>query len=208
MLSKKNTIVLATNNKGKIKELSEPLANYGLKVLGLESVLDAKELEEIGVTFEENALHKARFVADKTGYVSIADDSGLEVEALNNAPGIYSARFANDLELLDGESKDARNNRKLLQVLNLIPALKRQARFVCCMAVCKPFGAEMVVREIWNGLILEELQGNNGFGYDPLFFDPILKCSAANLHRDEKIRYSHRGKALRSLLEKWEKFWI
>lgn len=203
---KKNIIVLATNNKGKIKELSEPLANYGFKILGLESLLDIEELAEDGETFEENALQKARFVANTTGYISIADDSGLEVEALNNAPGIYSARFGADLELLEGETKDQRNNRKLLQLMHTIPAIKRQARFVCCIAVCKPFGAEMVVRGTWNGFILEELQGDNGFGYDPLFYDPILKCAAANLQKDEKIKYSHRGNALISFLAKWEKF--
>lgn len=207
MQDKKNTVVLATNNKGKIRELSEPLSNYGLKVLGLDSVLDIKDLEESGETFEENALQKARFVADKTGYVSIADDSGLEVDILDGSPGIYSARFASDLEFLEGETKDQRNNRKLLQVLESIPISSRQARFVCCMAVCKPFGAQMVVRGIWSGFILEKLQGSNGFGYDPLFFDPILGFSAANLHKDEKIKYSHRGNALRELLDKWEKFW-
>jgi len=207
MWDKKNTIVLATNNKGKIKELSQPLASYGLKILGLEMVLDIKDLEESGESFEENALQKARFVADKTGYVSIADDSGLEVDFLDGAPGIYSARFANDLALLEGETKDQRNNRKLLQLLKDIPLEKRQARFVCCMAVCKPFGAEMVVRGSWNGFIMEKLDGINGFGYDPLFFDPILGCSAANLQKEEKIKHSHRGQALCSLLEKWEKFW-
>lgn len=207
MQDRKNTVVLATNNKGKIRELSEPLANYGLKILGLDRVLNIIDLEENGITFEENALQKARFVADKTGYVSIADDSGLEVDILNGAPGVYSARFASDLEFLAAETKDQRNNRKLLQVMDAVPMSNRQARFVCCMAVCKPFGEQMVVRGIWSGFILENLQGENGFGYDPLFFDPALGCSAASLDKDEKIKHSHRGHALRTLLGKWEKFW-
>lgn len=205
--SKKNTIVLATTNAGKIRELAEPLEAFGLEVVGLDAFQGLGDIEESGKTFEENALLKARTVADATGYVSVADDSGLEVDALNGAPGVYSARYSDDWESLEGESRDARNIRKLQAVMAGLPEEKRHARFVSCMAVCIPRGAEMVVRGTWEGRILEEAQGSNGFGYDPLFFDPLLGRSAATLSKDEKNATSHRGRALRQLLAAWPDFW-
>ncbi|MEG2173342.1 MAG: XTP/dITP diphosphatase [Desulfovibrionaceae bacterium] len=204
--SKKNIVVLATTNAGKVRELAAPLQNFGFEVVGLEAFQGLGDVEETGRTFEANALLKARTVADATGYVTVADDSGLEVEALGGAPGIYSARYGDDWPFVAGESRDARNIRKLLTALAEVPQDKRCARFVCCMAVCVPRGKELVVRGLWEGRILQQAQGHNGFGYDPVFFDPALGRSAALLTCEEKGAISHRGKALRQLLAHWSDF--
>lgn len=205
--SKKNIIVLATTNAGKVRELAEPLQAFGLEVVGLDAFQGIGDVEETGTTFEENALLKARTVADATGYVTVADDSGLEVDALGGSPGIYSARYGNDWPAEEGEHRDARNNRKLLAALSGLAEAQRTARFVCCMAVCVPRGAQLVVRGTWEGRILEQPQGDNGFGYDPVFFDPLLGRAAATLTREEKCATSHRGRALRQLLAQWADFW-
>lgn len=205
--AKKNIVVLATTNAGKVRELAAPLHAYGLEVLGMDAFQGIGDIEETGTTFEENALLKARIVADATGYVTVADDSGLEVDALNGEPGIYSARYGSDLALLEGENRDGRNIRKLLASMAQVPEGQRGARFVCCMAVCKPRGAEQVVRGVWEGQILESPQGDNGFGYDPVFLDAALGRSAAMLTREEKMGVSHRGKALAQLLALWPQFW-
>lgn len=205
--AKKNIVVLATTNAGKVRELAAPLQGYGLEVLGLDAFQGIGDIEETGITFEENALLKARIVANATGYVTVADDSGLEVDALQGAPGIYSARYGSDLPLLEGENRDARNIRKLLKVLADVPEEQRGARFVCCMAVCKPRGEQVVVRGTWQGQILQAPQGANGFGYDPVFFDSSLGRSAAMLTREEKMGVSHRGQALGQLLALWSEFW-
>ncbi len=201
-----NTIVLATKNAGKIRELAHALEVYGLTVLGLESFDFCEDIDETGVTFEENALLKAQYVAAKTGHVAIADDSGLEVDALDGRPGVYSARYSDDWAFLPDESKDARNMRKLLHELENTPEEQRTARFVCAMAACTPHGEHMVVRGTWEGRILSSPQGSNGFGYDPVFYDVSLKCSAAQLSKEEKNARSHRGNALRLLMEAWEQF--
>ena len=204
--SKMLRIVLATQNAGKIRELAEPLTQSGVEVLGLSSYPEIGEIEETGTTFEENALIKARAVAAHTGLVSVADDSGLEVDALDGAPGVYSARYSDDWESLPDESRDARNIRKLLHAMTAVPAEKRTCRFVCCMAAVKPNGDEMVVRGTWDGTLLESCRGDNGFGYDPIFFDASAGKSAAQLTRDEKNARSHRGNALRALLARWAEF--
>ncbi len=202
------TIILATRNAGKIRELADSLEAFGLTVLGLEAFPELEDIEETGLTFEENALLKARYVAENTGHVAIADDSGLEVDALQGAPGVYSARYANDVEYLEGESKDARNIRKLLMELAHIQSDKeRCARFVCAMAACAPSGEHVIVRGTWEGRILPTPQGSNGFGYDPVFFDEELQLSAAMLSKEEKNTRSHRGDALRKLLENWTGFY-
>ncbi len=199
-------IILATRNTGKIRELADALKEFGLDVLGLESFAWLEDIEESGTTFEENALLKAQYVADKTGHIAIADDSGLEVMALNDAPGVYSARYANDLAFIESETKDERNNRKLLAAMQHILPEQRAARFVCVMVACKPFGEHLIVRGTWEGRILEQAQGENGFGYDPLFFDVDLQRSAACLSKEEKNARSHRGNALRKLLAQWNNF--
>lgn len=209
MLSNPVTVILATRNAGKIRELGELLAPCGMEVLGLDAFPRIGEIEENGITFEDNALIKARTVAQLTGHISIADDSGLEVDALDGAPGVYSARYGDDWHALDGESRDERNIRKLLLTLSKLPDAPRSARFVCCMAAVKPDflgGGELVVQGFWEGSILADPRGTNGFGYDPVFFDTELGKSAAELSGAEKNARSHRGKAMRELLSRWQAF--
>ena len=155
-------------------------------------------------TFEENALIKARAVAEALGVAAAADDSGLEVDALGGAPGVYSARYSDDWPAVEGESKDERNNRKLLAELEGVPAEKRTARFRCCMALVIPGGEEIVVSGAWEGSIGFKRAGSNGFGYDPLFIDPELELTGAELTREAKMVRSHRGKALSKLLAEVE----
>ena len=180
-------VVLATHNAGKIRELADPMADFGIEVVGLSLFPEIGEIEETGTTFEENALIKARAVCAATGLVAVADDSGLEVDALDKGPGVYSARYSNDWESLPGESVDQRNMRKLLFELRDVPQARRSCRFVSCMVAVHPDGRELVVRGTWEGRILEEPLGENGFGYDPLFWDESIRKSAAQLTRDEKI---------------------
>ena len=199
-------VVLATHNAGKVRELADPLARFGVEVVSLEAFSHIGEVEETGVTFEENACIKAREIARLTGLVSIADDSGLEVDALGGKPGVYSARYSDDWQSLPDESRDARNIRKLLHELADVPAEKRGCRFVSCMAAVRPDGKEMVVRGTWEGQLLASPRGDNGFGYDPIFFDRLVDKTAAELTRDEKNARSHRGNALRALLARWAEF--
>lgn len=197
-------IVLSTTNAGKIRELATPLAVLGIEVLGLSDFPEIGEIEENGETFAENALIKARTVAAQTGLVAVADDSGLVVDALAGLPGVKSARFADDLEFLPGENHDQRNIRKLLAMLG--NERKRNAHFETRMAAVSPNGAEIVVAGRWDGQILETPRGSNGFGYDPVFYDPVLKKAAAELDVAEKNAVSHRGKAVRALLAAWPDF--
>ena len=196
-----NRIVLATRNAGKIKELNDLLAGFGLAVIGLDAFPQIGEIEETGATFAENAALKARTVAQATGLVALADDSGLVVDALDGAPGVYSARFS------DPGATDARNNEKLLRVLQGVPEQKRTCRFVSLVAAVAPSGAEIFAEGRWEGRVLTAPRGEGGFGYDPLFFDPELGKSAAELVREEKNARSHRGRALRELLKSWPDFW-
>ncbi len=203
----KATIVLATRNAGKVSELADALRAYGLDVLGLDAFPQVGEIEETGTTFEENALLKARAVAEATGHVAVADDSGLEVDALERRPGVYSARYSDDTPHLPGDTRDARNNAKLLLELDGVPAERRTARFRCVMAACTPDGRHVFAEGAWEGHIALAPEGDNGFGYDPLFIDPQSGLHSAQLSRDEKNARSHRGKALRRLLELWPAFW-
>ena len=196
------TLILATRNQGKVRELRDPLARFGFNVQSLPE--DFPEIEENGTTFEENALIKARAVAEALGVAAAADDSGLEVDALGGAPGVYSARYSDDWPAVEGESKDERNNRKLLTELEGVPAEKRTARFRCCMALVIPGGEEIVVSGAWEGSIGFKRAGSNGFGYDPLFIDPELGITGAELTREAKMVRSHRGKALAKLLAEVE----
>ena len=196
------TLILATRNQGKVRELRDPLARFGFDVQSLPE--DFPEIEENGTTFEENALIKARAVAEALGVAAAADDSGLEVDALGGAPGVYSARYSDDWPAVEGESKDQRNNRKLLAELEGVPAEKRTARFRCCMALVIPGGEEIVVSGAWEGSIGFKRAGSNGFGYDPLFIDPELELTGAELTREAKMVRSHRGKALSKLLAEVE----
>jgi len=194
-------IVLATRNTGKIKELEALLAGFGLSVLGLDSFPDIGEIEETGATFAENAALKARTVAQATGLVALADDSGLVVDALSGAPGVYSARFSGE------GATDEKNNQKLLAVLKDVPEAERGCRFVSVVAAIAPNGAELLAEGRWEGRVLSAPRGGGGFGYDPLFLDFDLGQSAAELSREAKNARSHRGNALRALLTRWPDFW-
>lgn len=199
-------VVLATTNKGKIAELNAMLSALGVDVIGMDKFPQIGEIEENGATFAENALLKARAVVKISGLVSIADDSGLMVDHLGGAPGIFSARFGQDWEALPRETRDERNIRKLLHLMANVPESQRGARFVTAMAAVKPDGKEIVTHGEWRGKILNSPQGHNGFGYDPVFFDPELGKSAALLSGPEKNARSHRGKAMRALLDAWPQF--
>jgi len=194
-------IVLATRNAGKIKELQSLLDGYGLCVLGLGDFPDIGEIEETGVTFAENARLKARTVAQATGLVALADDSGLEVDALSGAPGVYSARYS------EPDATDERNNAKLLGVMKDVPETQRGCRFVSVVAAMAPNGAELLAEGRWEGRVLFAPRGQGGFGYDPLFLDLELGQSAAELSHEAKNTRSHRGNALRALLTRWPDFW-
>lgn len=199
-----DTIILATRNKGKVAEFGLLLEPYNLKVLGLDAFPSLPEVLEDGKTFEENALKKARETAQATGLVAVADDSGLEVEFLDMAPGVYSARYS---AAPGRDATDERNNAKLLEALKDVPESKRRARFCSCMAAVAPNGESITGQGFWEGLIAFEPRGGNGFGYDPLFYDPLLGKTAAELTMNEKNKVSHRAKASQALLEKWPGFW-
>jgi len=205
-------IVLATRNAGKIRELAAGLRAFGLEVLGLDAFPDMADVEENGLSFEENALLKASATARHTGRIAVADDSGLETDALDGAPGIYSARFSAMRPLppdmaQPALSVDERNNLALLHALAAVPEEKRTGRFVCAMSACKPDGRSLTLRAAWEGRILRAPRGANGFGYDPLFLDPETGRTAAELDREEKNARSHRGQALRKLLALWPEFY-
>ncbi|MEE0970040.1 MAG: XTP/dITP diphosphatase [Clostridia bacterium] len=182
-------IVLASRNKNKIAELEALLSKNisGIKVLSLDDIGFEGEIEENGTTFEENAMIKARAVAS-LGHIGVGDDSGLSVDALMGAPGIYSARYAGE------HGDDAANNRKLLS--ELYGKEDRQGAFVCTIACFTPFGQGFICRGECRGEILKEYRGDGGFGYDPLFYYPQLGKSFAELTMEEKNRISHRGKAI------------
>ncbi len=193
-------IVLATRNAGKIREFSALMADMGVEVLGLDAFPEVDEVEETGTTFEENALLKARAVAAATGLIAVADDSGISVDALGGAPGVYSARYAG------GHGDAEANNAKMLQELQGVPDAKRTARFVCVVAASKPDGQTITAQGQWEGRITHGYAGKSGFGYDPIFFDPELGMTAAQMAPEQKNSRSHRGKALRELLTQWRGF--
>ncbi|MGE4291552.1 MAG: XTP/dITP diphosphatase [Desulfovibrio sp.] len=193
-------VVLATRNQGKIREFSALLRDFDVEVKGLDQFPDIEDIPETGETFLENARLKAVAVAESTGLVAVADDSGLAVDALDGAPGVYSARYAGE----HGDS-DA-NNAKLLQALANVPDEKRTARFICCMVAAAPTGESIHAQDSWEGVIAHGYKGKSGFGYDPIFFDPELGCTAAEMALEVKNARSHRGKALGRLREAWPAF--
>jgi XTP/dITP diphosphohydrolase len=188
-------IVLASNNVGKVREFNQLLAGSGLEVIP-QSEFQVEEIEETGLTFVENALLKARNAAQHTGLPAIADDSGLEVDALDGAPGIYSARYAG------AGASDQQNLEKLLESLKDVGAENRNARFQCLMVYMRHPAdpTPRIFQGTWEGSILRAPQGNNGFGYDPIFYVAEQKCSSAELTPDLKNNLSHRGQALRQLV--------
>ncbi len=188
-------VVLASGNAGKVREINQLLAQQQIKVIP-QSEFDTPEAEETGLTFVENAILKARNAARHSGLPAIADDSGIEVDALNGAPGIYSARFAGPA------CDDQANNDKLLADLKEIADEERTARFQCVLVYLRHAEdpTPLICQGTWEGRILHSEQGENGFGYDPLFLVPEFGCSSAELSSDQKNSLSHRGQALRKLL--------
>jgi len=190
-------IVLASNNAGKVREINQLLENSGIEVLP-QAQFGIEDAIEDGLTFVENAIIKARHAAKLSGLPAIADDSGIEVDALNGAPGIYSARFAGE------GSSDEENLRKLLNELKNVPEEQRSARFQCLMVYMRHAGdpTPIICQGTWEGRILKTPQGENGFGYDPVFFVPEQGCSSAELDAVTKNSLSHRGKALQQLVKR------
>ncbi|MCW8856239.1 MAG: RdgB/HAM1 family non-canonical purine NTP pyrophosphatase [Kangiella sp.] len=196
-------IVLASGNVKKVKELSELLANFDYQVIP-QTDLNVSEVPETGTTFVENAIIKARHAAKVTGLPAIADDSGIEIDYLNGMPGIYSARFATlDDPNSQGNADDQANNDLLLEKLKGVPTAERGARYQCILVFMKHADdpTPIICQGSWEGRILESETGDGGFGYDPLFWAPEHNCAAAELSPDQKAAISHRGKALRSLME-------
>ncbi len=189
-------VVLATGNPGKVRELAEPLAEFGFDIVA-QTDLGVDSVEETGLTFIENALIKARHAARVTGLPAIADDSGLAVDVLGGAPGIYSARYAGI------EATDQQNLDKLLAAMQEIPDDQRQAAFHCVLVYLRHADdpTPLVFHGQWPGVIARESQGDGGFGYDPIFFLPALNTTAAGMTKAEKLAISHRGQALKLLLD-------
>ena len=195
--------MLASRNPGKVREIRQVLGGLGLELPGLEERPFVPEPAEDGETFAQNARHKALYYAAALGECCLADDSGLEVDALGGAPGIRSARYAaEDCPAGAGRDQiDAANNAKLLAALSAVPAERRTARFVCHAVLADPRGVLLEARGTIEGRIGFEPRGSNGFGYDPLFFVPELGCTTAELDPQRKNALSHRGKAMRRLAE-------
>ncbi len=187
---------IATGNPGKLREFRELLTPLGIEVLSMED-LGKIEIIEDGDTFEANAIKKAQTIANMTGEAVLADDSGIAVDHLDGAPGVYSARYAG----VDGDGQDDANNAKLLEVMRDVPQDQRQARFVCALALCRPEHEPVTFRATFEGSVGYEHKGENGFGYDSLFVVQGDTRHSAELSRDEKNAISHRGKALRLLMD-------
>jgi XTP/dITP diphosphohydrolase len=186
-------VIVATRNKGKIREIRQALKGLGLRIYALSDFPDVPEIEEDGKSFTENALKKARFYSKYFGKLTIADDSGLEVDCLKGLPGIYSARYAKE-----GASSQE-NNQKLLREMQGLPISKRGARFKCVIAVVSGDGKEAIAEGSCKGSIGFKEKGKKGFGYDPLFILSNYGKTMAELSLEEKNRISHRGKALRKI---------
>ena len=196
----KKRIIFATGNENKMKEIRMILADLGLEILSMKEAGVFEEIGEDGMSFEENAEIKARAISRvMTNDIVLADDSGLEIDYLDKAPGIYSARFAGE-----DTSYDIKN-RILLDRLEGVPDDERTARFVCAVAAVFPNGDKEVVRGTMEGCIGYEIAGANGFGYDPIFFLPEYGCTSAELAPEKKNELSHRGEALRMMRQIMEK---
>jgi XTP/dITP diphosphohydrolase len=191
-------LLVATTNPGKFAEVQAFLDNLPLRIISLRDLANPPVVVEDGDTFEANALKKARTLAQFSGLLTLADDSGIEVDALGGPPGIFSARYCGE------EGNDDKNNQKLLAELTNVPEEQRTARFVCALALCAPTGGgikEWTIRKSCEGRIAFSLVGSYGFGYDPLFYYPPLDKSFGEIDRATKATVSHRGKALKKLAE-------
>lgn len=186
-------IIFATGNAGKMKEIREILSDLDAEVLSMKEAGISADIVEDGKTFEENAVIKAKAICEMTGEIVLADDSGLEIDYLNKEPGVYSARYM-------GEDTDYHiKNANLIGRLSGVPDEKRTARFVCAIAAAFPDGSVKIVRGTMEGRIGYEEKGENGFGYDPIFYLPEYGCTSAELSMEEKNKISHRGKALEAI---------
>ncbi|MBI2608035.1 MAG: XTP/dITP diphosphatase [Deltaproteobacteria bacterium] len=194
-------IVIASNNKGKIEEIKNYLSDKNIIVFSLEDYPDFPGIIEDGKTYFENAFKKAHAVCQYTGKIAIADDSGLEIEALNKAPGVYSSRYA-------GPQAGASDNiKKVLEELKKLPQdISKKATFKCVISIVHPNGNSDVIKESCEGEMILKPRGNNGFGYDPIFFIPLLNCTMAELTLAKKNEISHRGKAMKRLKELLPKY--
>ncbi len=186
-------IIVASTNQGKIREIRAMLKDIGIEVKSLSDVFNEDiDIEENGQTFKENALIKAQTICDIIHKPTLADDSGLEVDAMNGEPGIYSARF-----LGHDTSYDIKNQ----YIIDAVKGKERGARFVCAMALCIPHEDPILIEEYFDGEIYDHIEGENGFGYDPIFYVPELQKTSAQLTLEEKNQYSHRAKALKKLYQ-------
>ncbi len=187
-------LVLASGNAGKLRELSTLLEDFGYRLLA-QAEFDVPEAKETGTTFVENAIIKARNAAEYTGFMTLADDSGIEVDVLNGAPGVYSARFAGK------DADDEANNALLIEKLTAVPAELRTARYRAVIVLMRHAAdpSPIICEGSWEGVIQLEPCGAGGFGYDPYFYLPSLGCTSAELSAEEKNRLSHRGQALQQL---------
>ena len=197
-----NKLVLATGNQKKVKELAALLADMKIQVIP-QSEFSVSDADETGTTFVENAIIKARHAARITGLPAIADDSGLEVDALRGAPGVYSSRFAGD------DASDEDNLTKLLEELSFLPPVLRTARFWCVLVFMRHADdpTPIICQASWEGHIVTEPKGENGFGYDPVFFVPETACTAAELPAEQKNQLSHRAKALKLLISQLQEIY-
>lgn len=184
-------IIVASTNQGKIKEIKAMLKDIDIEVLSMKDVLEQElEIEETGTTFKENALIKAQTIANIVNKPVLADDSGLEVDALDKQPGIYSARFL---------GADTSYNIKNQYIIDALKDKERTARFVCALALVIPVQEPILIEETMEGLINDKIEGANGFGYDPIFYFPPCQMTSAMMSMEEKNKYSHRAKALKKL---------
>lgn len=189
-------IIFATGNQGKMKEIRMVMDDLGMEILSMKEADLDMEIEENGTTFEENALIKARAIAERAkDSIVLADDSGLEVDYLNKEPGVHSSRYMGE-----DTSYDIKNQH-IMDLLQGVKEEKRSARFVCTIAAVFPSGDEKVVRATIEGRIATESKGSNGFGYDPIFYVPEFDCTTAELTLEQKNKISHRGKALEEIKE-------
>ncbi len=196
-MAEKQLLVLATRNAGKTREIQELFRNFPVNIKNLQDFGPIPEVQEDGATFDDNAYKKAVFAAKVLGLPALADDSGLEVEALGGLPGVHSARYAGP------SATDDKNNAKLLRAME--GKANRSAAFVCVVCIAVPAGMALTYDGRCEGLIAESAAGTDGFGYDPVFYYPPLKKTFAQLSREEKNQVSHRGKALEQLKEEFDK---
>lgn len=192
-------VIFATGNDNKLREIREITADMDIEIVSMKDAGVFTDVEETGSTFEENAYLKAAAIAKKSGYPTLADDSGLEIDYLGREPGIYSSRYMGE------DTPYSEKNAELLRRMEGVPDKERTARFVCAICYVRPDGTSETVRATMEGIVAHRAAGANGFGYDPIFFLPERGCTSAELSREDKNAISHRGKALRMMRDILEK---